>query len=42
MRTMADDDGMLVIQERLLAEVGALLLEALERADSAEAPAQDG
>ena len=40
LHTMTDDDGMLVIHGRLPAEVGALLLKALERADSAEAPAQ--
>jgi len=48
LRTFTDADGMLVIEGRLPPEVGALLLQALERAeaeadDSAEAPgARDG
>jgi len=34
MRTMTDDDGMLVIQGRLPPKVGAVLLQALERAEA--------
>ena len=39
LRTMTDDDGMLVIQGRLPPEVGALLLLALERAEAVSAEA---